>query len=733
MDKQFFALIILLSVGFNIAYTQEVLQFEKITELAKGKNCAEAIALFNKTSPHLSSEEAGKKLEALLSITLNCKTKEFKSTAMSYLDSIILHPQSLKYPEITRSAFELKQAYVMFQKEKALECLLQLEAFETEAGTDSTRAVCQLKIGGIHFVNEQFNQSQNYYAKALQLTNSQNDSILAYVGLGNASKVNPVKADSFYQKALNICTQIDDSLRIASTLRVYGSFLSKTSKYQSAAEYLIASSEMYPKKKTFDLSRVIVNNEISQLFMDLNDLDRAEEYNQNSIRLCEKNKYRSRNGMTAVISGMIQKEKGNFDKAKEEFFKALSYFKKREKQNSILGVLGHLGSIAMSQNDMDAANKYYHEGKKVYDQIKNDSNKNLFLLFSGRRFKALKDYQKAEQAFQDLYNLGKERDRSEMCISALSQLSQLKQVAGDFEQSLDYYKSYKSLEDSIYRSDQNKLVFDIESKYNRAEQDKEIAVLDAKSIKAQSTLSKQNTIITIGALALFFISILSFFLFNLYKKVTLQKVQISKALNEKDTLLREIHHRVKNNLQLVSSLLSLQSRHVEDPNALEVLNSGKSRIRSMALIHQDLYNRENLTGVSVKEYLEKLCKELISTYQIDTERIKLETEIDDLQLDVDTLVPLGLIINELLTNALKYAFPNNKGGLINVNLSEIKGQLQLAIKDDGIGIDKTKKSDSSFGYKLINTLLHQLKGKLQQESNNGTQVFLTFDNYKIAA
>jgi len=731
--KQYVALLMLLSLGFNSAYAQQDLQFEKIAELAKGKNCTEAIALFKTTSPHLSSEEAGKKLEALLSITLNCKTKEFKPTAMSYLDSIILHPQASNYPKITRSAFNLKQAYVMFQEDTALACLLQQEVFETKAGTDSTLAVCQLKIGGVHFINEKFNKAQIYYAKALQLSNSSNDSILAYVGLANTSKINPIQADSFYQKALNICTYIDDSLRIASTLRVYGSYLTRTSKYQSAAEYLVASSEMYPKRKMFDLSRVLINNEISQLFMDLNDLDRAEEYNQNSIRICEKNKYRSRNGMTAVISGMIQKEKGNFDLAKEELLKALSYFKKREKLNSIIALHGHLGSIAMSENDMDAANKYYHDGKIIYEQLQNESNKNVFLLFSGRRFKALKEYKKSEQAFQDLYDLGKERNRSEMRINALSQLSSLKQAAGDFEQALVYYKSYKSLGDSIYRSDQNKLIFDIESKYNRAEQDKEIAILDAKNIRSQTTLSKQNTIISIGALALFFISILSFFLFNLYKKVTSQKGQISKALNEKDTLLREIHHRVKNNLQLVSSLLSLQSRHVEDANALEVLNSGKSRIRSMALIHQDLYNRENLTGVSVKEYLEKLCKELISTYQIDTERIKLQTNIDDLQLDVDTLVPLGLIINELLTNALKYAFPNKKYGQINVKLSETKGQLQLIVQDDGIGIDTSKKSDSSFGYKLINTLLHQLKGKLLQESNNGTQVFLTFDNYKIAA
>ena len=108
----------------------------------------------------------------------------------------------------------------------------------------------------------------------------------------------------------------------------------------------------------------------------------------------------------------------------------------------------------------------------------------------------------------------------------------------------------------------------------------------------------------------------------------LQNQVIAKSLNEKDILLREIHHRVKNNLQLVSSLLGLQSRYVKDPSALEALNSGKSRVKSMALIHQDLYNRENLTGVNIQIYIEKLGKELIQTYKIDENKIHFEREFN---------------------------------------------------------------------------------------------------------
>jgi len=273
----------------------------------------------------------------------------------------------------------------------------------------------------------------------------------------------------------------------------------------------------------------------------------------------------------------------------------------------------------------------------------------------------------------------------------------------------------------------------LESKHNRAEAANKITLLDSKNQIQEVKLSQQKIIMSIGGFGLALISGLLFFLFRSNKKVKSQNEIISKSLEEKDTLLREIHHRVKNNLQLVSSLLSLQSRTIEDPKALEALNSGKARVRSMALIHQDLYNRENLTGLNVKEYLEKLCNELITTYQVDTDKISLTTEIEDINLDVDTLVPLGLVINELLTNALKYAFPNGDKGNVLVKFFEKNGQLFLEVKDDGVGLDLSKKSKSSFGYKLVNTLLRQMRGKLDQVEGDGTHIVLSFNEYKIAA
>ena len=286
------------------------------------------------------------------------------------------------------------------------------------------------------------------------------------------------------------------------------------------------------------------------------------------------------------------------------------------------------------------------------------------------------------------------------------------------------------MSDSIYNRD---LLSEIETKdalYEKAKQDREITKLNAINEIADTKLSNKNKIISIGTVSLAIILTLLLFLCRLLQKYKNKKDKLAKALSEKDILLREIHHRVKNNLQLISSLLTLQGRSIDDEIAIKAINEGKNRVRSMALIHQDLYNKENLTGITVKTYMEKLIQELFDTYRIDKDRIKLELDIEDLELDVDTVIPLGLIINELITNSLKYAFPNEDTGILKVNLSEINDQLVLTISDNGIGYDTTKINKNSFGSTLVNALTEQLEGTIEIDNNQGTTILISIKDYK---
>lgn len=231
------------------------------------------------------------------------------------------------------------------------------------------------------------------------------------------------------------------------------------------------------------------------------------------------------------------------------------------------------------------------------------------------------------------------------------------------------------------------------------------------------------------------IALLIYFLIqrNKWNRILNEKTTIiEKNLKEKELLLQEIHHRVKNNLQLVSSLLSLQSRSVEDKAATRALVEGQSRVQSMALIHKNLYNDNPTSGLEVKDYVVQLTQQLLQTYGINPEKVDLELDVDPISLDVSTLVPLALIINELITNALKYAFEQHEGGAIHLSLKPTDDQqLMLRVKDSGKGFDQLEASDG-FGTKLINALAMKLDATVKYFNDNGAVVEICVKNFKLS-
>lgn len=235
--------------------------------------------------------------------------------------------------------------------------------------------------------------------------------------------------------------------------------------------------------------------------------------------------------------------------------------------------------------------------------------------------------------------------------------------------------------------------------------------------------------------------------------------QIKTSLEEKEVLLKEIHHRVKNNMQIISSLLSLQSRYIKDENYLAIFKESQDRVKSMAMIHESLYKSNNLARINFEEYIHKLVSGLFSSYGIDENIIKTKMDLDKIRLDIDTAIPLGLILNELISNSLKHAFPqynqNSKNNIfanqivesnipLNVHFThpeEIKGELtisllqdddmlKLVVGDNGIGFPENVnfRNTESLGLQLVNTLVDQLKGEIKLEKDNGTKFTL---NLKI--
>lgn len=199
--------------------------------------------------------------------------------------------------------------------------------------------------------------------------------------------------------------------------------------------------------------------------------------------------------------------------------------------------------------------------------------------------------------------------------------------------------------------------------------------------------------------------------------------RLQRVLRERESLLREIHHRVKNNLQIVSSLLYLQSRKIEDPRLLTILRESTDRIRSMALLHENLYRAGDFARIDLGKHIADLCRHLFEAYGADPARILLELDLPSVHLDLDRAVPLGLLLNELVVNALKYAFPEGREGTLQVRqrLNE-KGELEIQVADDGVGIppDCDPHSPKSTGLQLVRSLTGQLRATLEVSRERGT-------------
>ncbi len=199
------------------------------------------------------------------------------------------------------------------------------------------------------------------------------------------------------------------------------------------------------------------------------------------------------------------------------------------------------------------------------------------------------------------------------------------------------------------------------------------------------------------------------------------------SLKEKNILMAEIHHRVKNNMQIISSLLRIQSRFIEDETALEVLLDSQNRIKTMAAVHESLYQSENFSQINMSHYISKLIKDMESTYQT-LNKINFSVESSPVRLAIEMAIPVGLIINELVTNCIKHAFPHDSEGSISIIFQKIDSEYILEIKDDGIGISDNSITENSpnMGMELVNALIDQIDGKLEVKNLNGTIITIKF-------
>jgi two-component sensor histidine kinase len=215
---------------------------------------------------------------------------------------------------------------------------------------------------------------------------------------------------------------------------------------------------------------------------------------------------------------------------------------------------------------------------------------------------------------------------------------------------------------------------------------------------------------------------------ELEQRVVERTTELSVSLDEKVILLKEVHHRVKNNLQIIASLLSLQSNQIEDDETLALFANSENRVRAMAAIHERLYLSDDLAKIDFPGYVEGLVENLFGSYSIDTQHVRLTTDIADVSLDLDQAIPCGLMLNELVSNSLKYAFPDGRRGELHIQLSQSVSGYRLEVRDDGIGFPAgiDFRQTDSLGLQLITALTQQLQGQIDMQNHHGTTFCIEF-------
>jgi len=398
--------------------------------------------------------------------------------------------------------------------------------------------------------------------------------------------------------------------------------------------------------------------------------------------------------------------------------------------------------------------KKYDKAKPYYEQLlqcDNDENNGKYKDHIGQEkmyYAMIRYLIKTGQSDKTYFYIEKLKKLAKINNDLLN-LSQLEKThfesdsaTGNYIEAIRHLKSHKKLNDSLFNINSTKQFADLQLKYETEKKDKNIKLLKQQGQLQETRLYNEMVIryIFIGSLIILFI-ILGL-LFSQYclkqrnnkqleakqEEINRQNVILRQLVDEKEWLLKEIHHRVKNNLQIVISLLNTQSAYLENEDALMAIQNSQHRMHAMSLIHQKLYQSDNLASIDMSWYIYELVNYLKECFDLDR-KINYKLDTDRVDLDVAQAVPLGLILNEAISNAIKYAFPERQKGLITISLKNTGSEsYQLIIADDGIGVPDGFEDEEreSLGMNLMMGLADQLDGTFKLQNNNGLAVVITF-------
>lgn len=584
-------------------------------------------------------------------------------------------------------------------------------------------------LGNFYKIKGNFLQSNAVLLSALDKNGLDNDKAQQYLHIAsNYIQIDPTKSKYYLDEAQKIMPNIKDT----ATLMLYhfdrGTYYRLNNDMNNAIqEEILAMKYMdnFPVQKVGSLIK------LSDYMFNLNNLQPALDYLETAAKYYDPNKDRRTHSFVLLAKSKVFHKQKNDAAAIDATNEAYNYLKTTKLINQQAKCLYFLAGYYASANNQTEYEKTIGTLKQLVSEMEDNNFKEASLLTITKYELEKGNIKEGEKYFNQI-NINKQLKDFTGKDDYLALKAKILTAKGNNALAIQTLESLVLYKDSIELNNTKSIVAYQESQYNRLEKEKEINQLS----KDSENKSKKIGFISIVSSILGLILLLVLWFYRQLKskntQIYQQNEQLKGLLKDKDFLLKEIHHRVKNNLQVVSSLLNLQSNYIQDPVALDAINEGKNRVSSMALIHKNLYTDDNLTSIETIRYFDDLIDQLFESYNIDEDKITIEKDIDSMQLDVDTMIPLGLVTNELMSNALKHAFTESLSGTIKFSLKDEGDTILVQIKDNGKGINKDVfTSSQSFGNKMITAFVQKLKASLNIINHQGTEITLVISKQHV--
>jgi two-component system, sensor histidine kinase PdtaS len=509
------------------------------------------------------------------------------------------------------------------------------------------------------------------------------------------------RAADYAQHGLKLADSLQDIRARAMAYSDLSNLFWKQSKYDQGIEYGLKSESLYKQRGINDLDYSFTLYVIGNNYVKLGNYNQALDYYNQALAMSERYQFYNNLADIYISLSELYTTTKNYEAAEAAALAAIRY-------------------SALLKNNFMSMRSWLELGK-----LQNLKQQPMLAISSLEMC-----LQVATENFSDTYFLQR----------AYKELGLAHAQVGDFKRAYQDFLIYDQLKDSVFTVESDQRIAELQTEYQVAQQEMTIQV-------QQQLITQQKRIQILFLVAVLLLITVVLILYRTYKnKVNVnarlnnlndslaqKNLQLDKRNAENELLLKEIHHRVKNNLEIVSGLLSLQAAQTDNPSAQAVMQSSQNRVLSMGIIHQKLYQKDNLAAIEMKDYFQNLGESILDSFN-EAGRIRIRCDMDALELDVDTAVPIGLIANELITNALKYAFVDMNTGEICIRLVNTNetNRLLFEVKDNGIGkpINATAKG-TGFGTELVALLVQQLDGKLTVDTREGTTVSINFIYSKV--